>query len=405
MREGMFIKKNVDKWNDYQRNPTNDPDETAERFITLVDDLSYAKTFYPRSKVTRWINSLASGIYQSIYRNKKEKYTRVFAFWKFELPLLFKKYHPLLLFTFLLFCLFVAIGVFSSIKDESFIRGILGDAYVDMTEENISRGDPFGVYKSENPFTIVRAHCHEQYLCFTADGHRRYPAWLGTLWCMWSNGLMLGCFQYMFFSRGLGFQSVLVIWVHGTLEILSLVIAATAGLVITQAILFPGTYSRLASFRRGIKDALKIMIVLVPIFIVASFFENYVTHLMGSTFEKSCKSGLPGLDRNCNTHLFSVLYNLVLRDLPHSPAQAGVSYSKRWYFESTDPQYMMYLRPILLAAVFFYSFCCRAQDNEYGLNDSAVLLQDSVQPELRSGLDEERDTMAARKMSTLKIPA
>ena len=293
MREGMFIKKNVDKWNDYQRNPTNDPDETAERFITLVDDLSYAKTFYPRSKVTRWINSLASGIYQSIYRNKKEKYTRVFAFWKFELPLLFKKYHPLLLFTFLLFCLFVAIGVFSSIKDESFIRGVLGDAYVDMTEENISRGDPFGVYKSENPFTMfVRIAMNNTFvsLLMVIGG---ILLGLGTLWCMWSNGLMLGCFQYMFFSKGLGFQSVLVIWVHGTLEILSLVIAATAGLVIAQAILFPGTYSRLASFRRGIKDALKIMIVLVPIFIVASFFENYVTHLMGSTFEKTAKSGLP----------------------------------------------------------------------------------------------------------------
>src|ERR1700712_1102007 len=154
MREGMFIKKNVDKWNEYQHNPTNDPDETAERFITLVDDLSYAKTFYPRSKVTRWINGIASDIYQNIYRNKKEKYTRVFTFWKYELPLLFKKYHPLLLFTFLLFSLFICIGVFSSIKDETFIRGVLGDQYVDMTEENISKGDPFGVYKSDNPFTM-----------------------------------------------------------------------------------------------------------------------------------------------------------------------------------------------------------------------------------------------------------
>ena len=126
MREGMFIKKNVDKWNEYQHTQTNDPDETAERFITLVDDLSYAKTFYPKSKVTRWINGIAADIYLNIYKNKKEKYTRVLLFWKYELPLLFKKYHRLLLFTFTLFCLFVAIGVFSSIKDENFIRGILG---------------------------------------------------------------------------------------------------------------------------------------------------------------------------------------------------------------------------------------------------------------------------------------
>lgn len=289
----MFIKKNVDKWNEYQHHPTNDPDETAERFITLVDDLSYAKTFYPRSKVTRWINGIAAGIYLNIYKNKKEKYSRIFTFWKYELPLLFKKYHRLLLFSFLLFSLFVAIGVFSSIKDETFIRGVLGDKYVDMTEDNISKGDPFGVYKSENPFTMfVRIAMNNTFvsLLMVMGG---VLIGMGTIYAMWQNGLMLGCFQYMFFAKGWGLQSVLVIWVHGTLEILALVIAATAGLVITQGILFPGTYSRIESFKRGVKDSLKIMIVLIPVFIMASFFESYVTHLMSNTFDRETNQGLP----------------------------------------------------------------------------------------------------------------
>ena len=92
MREAMFIKKNAEKWKQYQHQQTENPDEIAERFVTLVDDLAYAKTFYPKSKVTRWINGIAANIYQSIYQNRKEKYTRIFNFWKFELPLLFKKF-------------------------------------------------------------------------------------------------------------------------------------------------------------------------------------------------------------------------------------------------------------------------------------------------------------------------
>jgi hypothetical protein len=154
MREAMFIKKNADKWNEYQHAPADNPDVTAERFVDLIDDLSYAKTFYPKSKVTRWINGIAAGIYQSIYRNKKEKYSRIFIFWKYELPLLFKRYHSIFLFTTVLFVLFVAIGVFSSMYNEQFIRGVLGDGYVDMTEENIAKGDPFGVYKDDNPFSM-----------------------------------------------------------------------------------------------------------------------------------------------------------------------------------------------------------------------------------------------------------
>ena len=293
MREGMFIKKNVDKWNDYQHVQTNDPDETAERFITLVDDLSYAKTFYPKSKVTRWINGIAAGIYQNIYKNKKEKYWRVFTFWKYELPLLFKKHHKTLLFTLLVFLLFVLIGVFSSIKDETFIRGVLGDNYVDMTEENIAKGDPFGVYKSNNPFTMfVYIAMNNSFvaLLMVIGG---LLAGIGTIFAMWQNGLMLGCFQYMFFSKGLGISSVMVIWVHGTLEILAFVIASTAGFIIAQGILFPATFSRMDSFKMAIKDALKIMIVLVPVFIIAAFFESYVTHLMSNTFDKENNIGLP----------------------------------------------------------------------------------------------------------------
>lgn len=293
MREAMFIKKNADKWNEYQHSPTDNPDETAERFVNLIDDLSYAKTFYPKSKVTRWINGIAAGIYQSIYRNKKEKYSRIFRFWKFELPLLFKKYHRIFLFTAVLFTLFVAIGVFSSMYNENFVRGVLGDGYVDMTEENIAKGDPFGVYKDGNSFSM-----------FVIIGFNNigvaFKAFIGgftlglfTLMIMWTNGMILGAFQYMFFAKGLGIKSVLVIWIHGTLEISAIVIAATAGFILANGILFPGTYRRMVSFKNGAKDAAKVLICLIPIFIVAAFFESYVTHLMSQTFDKANNPGLP----------------------------------------------------------------------------------------------------------------
>ena len=289
----MFIKKNADKWNKYQHSPTDNPDETAERFVNLIDDLSYAKTFYPRSKVTRWVNGIAAGIYQSIYQNKKEKYSRIFQFWKFELPLLFKRYHRIFLFTTVVFALFVAIGVFSSMNNPEFVRGVLGDEYVDMTEQNIDKGDPFGVYKDGNPFSM-----------FVWIGYNNigvaFKAFIGgftlglfTIMIMWGNGIMLGAFQYMFFAKGLGIKSVMVIWIHGTLEISAIVIAATAGFILASGILFPGTYSRMVSFKRNAKDAAKVLISLVPVFIVAAFFESYVTHLMSQTYDKANNTGLP----------------------------------------------------------------------------------------------------------------
>jgi hypothetical protein len=45
-------------------------DVQADRFVNLVDDLSYSKTFYPKSKTTEFINGLAAKQFQAIYQNK-----------------------------------------------------------------------------------------------------------------------------------------------------------------------------------------------------------------------------------------------------------------------------------------------------------------------------------------------
>lgn len=277
MRESTFIKKNLPRWKKYQEEPTGDPDEMAERFTTLLDDLAYAKTFYSFSKVTGYINSLAAAIYQRIYANNKEQDGRLRSFFAYELPLLYRKYHRLLFFTLIFFVLCCMISAFSAAHDETFVRGVLGDEYVNMTEQNINRGDPFGVYKNENELTmflrIAYNNIRVALYCFVGG----ILFGVGTLWFMMKNGVMLGAFQYYFFTKGLGLKSVLVIWIHGTLEISSIVIAGGAGLIMASGLLFPGTRTRLDALKKTARDGVKVAISLVPIFIVAAFLEGFIT--------------------------------------------------------------------------------------------------------------------------------
>lgn len=277
MREGLFIKKNIDKWKQYQYEPASDPDEMASEFTDLVNDLGYAKTFYPQSRVTQYLNGLASRIYLGIYRNKREEVSRFARFWKTELPLVVRKYHREILYSFIIFLAFALIAAFSAAHDETFVRGVLGDRYVDMTEDNITRGDPFGVYKQPDRlsmfFRIALNNIQVSFTIFIAG----FLISLGTVWHLLRNAIMIGAFQYYFFSRGLGWQSVLVVWIHGTLEISAVIIAGASGIILGNSILFPGTHTRLHSLKRGGKDGLKLMIGLVPIFIVAAFLEGFVT--------------------------------------------------------------------------------------------------------------------------------
>ena len=293
MREAMFIKRNKDKWIGYQHEQTESPDELAERFTTLIDDVSYAKTYYPKSTMTKWVNGLAASLYQNIYKSKKGKYRQIAIFWKYDLPFLFKKYQKVFLFTTIFFLMMVTMGVLASIHDPSFIRGTLGNEYVDMTENNIKKGDPFGIYKDENPFSMfIRIAFNNIKVAFiTFIGGFT----LGTLSLkiLWDNGLMLGTFQYLFFANGVGMQSVLVIWIHAVIEVSAILIAGTAGFVLAKSILFPGTYTRIQSLKIGGKDAAKILIALIPFFIMAAFLESYITHLMSATFDNSQNTFLP----------------------------------------------------------------------------------------------------------------
>jgi uncharacterized membrane protein SpoIIM required for sporulation len=90
---------------------------------------------------------------------------------------------------------------------------------------------------------------------------------------------MLGAFQYFFYQKGLLLTSFLTIWIHGTLEISAIIIAGAGGLVMGNSILFPGTYPRLTSFKNGAKKGIKVIVGLIPVFIVAGFLESFITRL------------------------------------------------------------------------------------------------------------------------------
>lgn len=276
MREALFVKQKTEKWKSYEQLQTSNPDELAQRFIDITNDLAYAKTFYPKSRTTAYLNGIAAQHHQSIYKNKKEEGVRFVIFWTIELPQLFFKYRKQLIYSFLFFSVFTAIGVLSAIYDDQFVRLILGNGYVNMTNENIAKGDPFGVYK----------HMGEMEMFFAIFANNAWVSLvlvcsgilvLGPIYFLMKNAIMLGSFQYYFFAKKLGFQSILVIWIHGTIEISCIIIAGAAGLILANGLVFPKTYSRKIAFAKGAKDALKIGLGIIPLIFIAAFLESFIT--------------------------------------------------------------------------------------------------------------------------------
>jgi uncharacterized membrane protein SpoIIM required for sporulation len=281
MREAAFVKQNKDKWLIFESVLSNktdmDPDQLSDLYIEITDHLSYAQTFYKNGKTEAYLNQLASQAHLKIYKTKKEPKNRLVSFFKTEFPLLFYKHHRELLIAFLVFALFVLVGAFSAANEGDFVRSILGDGYVNMTLDNIERGDPMAVYKDQGEFNMflgITINNIKVALMAFAYG---IMFGIGSLYILMQNAIMLGSFQYFFYQEGMLWQSARTIWIHGTIEISVIIIAGCAGLVLGNSLLFPGTYTRLESFKRGVSNGLKILVSTIPFFIIAGFLEGFVT--------------------------------------------------------------------------------------------------------------------------------
>ncbi|WP_026729011.1 stage II sporulation protein M [Flavobacterium denitrificans] len=281
MREIAFIKQNKEKWLEFELaisgKAKKNPDELANLYIQMMNDLSYAQTYYPKSKTVIYLNHLASQIYQKIYKTKRTEKNKVVEFFVTEVPLLVYQYRRYLIYAFILFTVTVCIGVISAKYDPNFVRLILSDEYVNETLENIKKGNPMAVYGSGSNWGSFIAITMNNLLVGAKCYFFGIFAGIGTFYICMYNSIMLGSFQYFFYEQGVFWKSVRGIWIHGAMEIFGIVIETAAGFILGASILFPKTFSRINSFKIGFKNSFKIYLSTFPFTIGAGFLEGFIT--------------------------------------------------------------------------------------------------------------------------------
>lgn len=283
MREAHFIDKNKTKWLDIEKNLKNKskihPDVLSNNYIEIINDLAYAQTYYPKSKTKDYLNELALFAHQSIYRDKKLDKNQLLEFILYKVPKAVYQNRKMLLFSFIVFSFFTLIGLLSSIYDLNFVRQILGDEYVEMSLNNIKKGDPAAVYKGGNEFGsalgITINNIQVAFYAFTLGIFFS----IGTGYILMSNGIMLGAFHYIFLKEGVLGKAMTGIWIHGTIEISVIIIAGACGFILGNSFMFPGTLSRKENLILKTKEAITILLSTIPFFILAGFLEGFVSRL------------------------------------------------------------------------------------------------------------------------------
>ena len=280
MKETAFVKQNKNKWNRFEnlsKSKNNDPDEISELFTEITEDLSYARTFYPRRSVRVYLNQLAQGVFTSLYKQKKQPIRGFFTFWNQTIPLSLYRARKNLLMAFLFFSAAILLGAISQHFDSSFAEIVLGKSYLSDTEARIAAGNPMGIYgESESVSMFLRITVNNIQVAILAFVLGIFYSF-GSYYILLSNGVMLGAFQWWFYSKGLLLTSFMAIWIHGAFEISAIVIAGAAGITLGNGLLFPKSYNRLQSLIFSAKQGFHILLSLVPVFILAGALESFIT--------------------------------------------------------------------------------------------------------------------------------
>ena len=308
MKETHFINQNKEKWRKFEstyKANNHNPDELSNLFVEITEDLSYARTHYPKRTVRVYLNNLAQDVFTSLYRIKNRPFSRFIQFWTKSLPLEAYRMRKDMLVALLIFMVSGFIGVISTANDIKYAEVILGSDYISMTDGHIDewvaeqnklakdnsvdfkngefKGSPLKVYETMDAWPmfsfIFFNNIRVAFFMFILG----LVFGVGTLFFLVYNGIMVGTFQSYFYYKGLiikqslFYATFLTIWIHGAFEITGIVLSAACGFSLGRSLMFPKTLTRLQSLQLGAKRGLKVFIGISVFIFIAAILESWVT--------------------------------------------------------------------------------------------------------------------------------
>lgn len=280
MKESEFVDKNKNKWFEYETllgKSDADPEKLSEVFIQITDDLSYARTNYPNRSVRVYLNNLARKFHDLLGKRKRLILNTLRTFYTIEVPQLFYKARYEMLISAVIFIVSFIIGIYSSIADPEFPKLILGETYVSITDANINNDDPMAIYRSGkgiDGFTAILINNARIDILMLSLG---VLFGVGALLVLVYNGIMVGVFQYYFYAHGGFEESLATIWMHGTIEITTIILIGGLALTAGKGWLFPRTYTRFQSFQISAGNAAKLTMAVLPFTFIAALIEGFLT--------------------------------------------------------------------------------------------------------------------------------
>ncbi len=248
-----------------------------EDYRRTAADLAYAQTHFPGSRTETYLNSLVGEAHAELYGSSPRSVKGLGAFITRGYPKLVRRYgREVALASALLFGA-IALGFLLAHVNYPLARMFIPEALREGVGDRAQQSaDIAGMAESIAPLLSAGITVNNIQISLLAFAGGMTFGALTTL-ALVQNGLLLGALAGVFAKGGqsLFFWSLII--PHGALELPAIALAGASGLVLARALIAPGDLSRGAALRAVSPDAVKLVLGVVPLLVIAGFIEGFFT--------------------------------------------------------------------------------------------------------------------------------
>ena len=236
-------------------------------------DLSALREDPTGKSYARSLNLLLSRAHNTIYAGEKSSARGIVHFYRHTYPRIFRDNLRLINIAFLIFVVGGLAGMLLALTRPDYMRLFLSPQMMETIERHKMWTDSV---VSFSPAASSRIMTNNITVSFTAFA-MGITAGVGTVVSMFFNGLLIGVIGVACWLNDMSLSLWSFVAPHGVLELPAIFIAGGAGLRIAQGMLFPGLLSRQDSLAKAGGEAVRLLMGVVPILIVAGSIEGFIS--------------------------------------------------------------------------------------------------------------------------------
>lgn len=245
--------------------------ELALLYRQVAADLSVLRNDSTADVYAQHVNELLARAHHIIYSGRKTTAITVFRFLRDEYPSIFQRQLGFVLASIAVTLAWGIVGAVITCARPEFMRHFLGPEMIATMERHEMWTKSVVAIKPLASSAIMTNNLSVSFITFAGG----IIFGLGTLWCLFTNGMMLGVIGAACHQYGMSLALWSFVAPHGSLELPAILIAGGAGLRLGHAMLFPGALRWKDSVARGGVDAARLVSGIIPMLVVAGTLEGF----------------------------------------------------------------------------------------------------------------------------------